>query len=71
VCPDPPDFYVVNTMQPPYQPSGNKPAKGGDPRFADPNASTTLPPQNVVTIGDLLSLKEVSWAWYVGAWQVA
>jgi acid phosphatase len=66
-----PDFYAVNTMQPPYQPSFNRPAQGGDPRFADPNAPTTLPPQNEVTIGDLLSLKGVSWAWYAGAWQVA
>src|SRR5262249_28486565 len=24
-----PDFYPVNTMQPPYQPSANKPAKDG------------------------------------------
>ena len=28
-----PDFYAVNTMQPPYQPSNNKPAPGGDPRL--------------------------------------
>ena len=40
-----PDFYAVNTMQPPYQPSANKPAPEGDPRFADPNAPNTLPPQ--------------------------
>ena len=25
-----PDFYAVNTMQPPYQPSKNQPPKGGD-----------------------------------------
>jgi acid phosphatase len=66
-----PDFYAVNTMQPPYQPSKNKPAKDGDPRFADPNVATTLPPQHDITIGDLLSLKSVSWAWYAGAWQNA
>jgi acid phosphatase len=66
-----PDFYAVNTMQPPYQPSSNKPAEGGDPRYADPKAPTTLPPQREVTIGDLLNLKGVSWAWYAGAWQVA
>jgi phospholipase C len=66
-----PDFYAVNTMQPPYQPSSNKPAPGGDPRFADPNAPNTLPPQHDITIGDLLSLKGVSWAWYAGAWQDA
>jgi phospholipase C len=64
-----PDFYAVNTMQPPYQPSNNKPAKDGDPRFADPSTPSTLPPQNEKTIGDLLSDKGVSWAWYAGAWQ--
>jgi phospholipase C len=66
-----PDFYAVNTMQPPYQPSRNKPAPNGDPRFADPDNPTTLPPQHAITIGDLLSLKGVSWAWYSGAWQAA
>ncbi|MBN9065406.1 MAG: acid phosphatase, partial [Rhizobiales bacterium] len=64
-----PDFYAVNTMQPPYQPSGNGPAPGGDPRYADPAKPTTLPPQTEPTIGDMLSLKRVSWAWYSGAWQ--
>lgn len=39
-----PDFHAVNTMQPAYQPSGNKPADGQDPRFADPSRPTTLPP---------------------------
>jgi acid phosphatase len=66
-----PDFYAVNTMQPPYQPSGNKPAPDGDARFADPSLANTLPPQHDITIGDLLSLKGVSWAWYAGAWQDA
>ena len=66
-----PDFYAINTMQPPYQPSSNKPAAGGDPAFADPNKPTTLPPQTQPTIGDLLSAKGVSWAWYAGAWQAA
>jgi acid phosphatase len=64
-----PDFYAINTMQPPYQPSSNKPAAGGDPAFADPRAATTLVPQTEPTIGDLLSAKGVSWAWYAGAWQ--
>jgi acid phosphatase len=64
-----PDFYTINTMQPPYQPSSNKPAPGGDPAFADPAKPTTLPPQTEQTIGDLLSAKGVSWAWYAGAWQ--
>lgn len=64
-----PDFYAVNTMQPPYQPSNNKPAAGGDPAYADPAKPTTLPPQTATTIGDLLSEKGVTWAWYGGAWQ--
>ncbi|MGX7873714.1 acid phosphatase [Mesorhizobium sp. ORM6] len=64
-----PDFYAVNTMQPPYQPSANKPAEGGDKALADPAQPTTLPPQHDITIGDLLSLKGIDWAWYAGAWQ--
>jgi acid phosphatase len=66
-----PDFYAVNTMQPAYQPSANPPAKGGDPAYADPANPTTLPPQTSQTIGDLLSAKGISWAWYGGAWQAA
>lgn len=64
-----PDFYAVNTMQPPYQPSNSKPAADGDPAYADPARPTTLPPQTATTIGDLLSEKGVTWAWYGGAWQ--
>jgi len=64
-----PDFYAVNTMQPPYQPSANPPPAGGDPAFADPNNASTLPPQTQETIGDLLSAKGISWAWYGAAWQ--
>lgn len=64
-----PDFYAINTMQPPYQPSANKPAPEGDPAYANPAAATTLPPQTEQTIGDLLSGKGVTWAWYAGAWQ--
>src|SRR5579862_3935096 len=67
----PPGYYAINTMQPPYQPSGVKPAKGGDPGLADPNDPSVLPPQTMQTIGDLLSTKGVSWAWYSGAWQAA
>jgi acid phosphatase len=66
-----PDFYAVNTMQPPFQPSANGPAPGGNPAYADPAKPTTLPPQTEQTIGDLLSAKGVSWAWYAGAWQAA
>ena len=66
-----PDGFAVNTMQPPYQPSGNAPAAGGDARFADPAGSTTLPPQTLKTIGDTLTAKGVTWAWYSGAWSQA
>jgi acid phosphatase len=66
-----PDFYAVNTMQPPYQPSANKPAAGGDPAMADPMQPTSLPPQTMANIGDLLDQKDITWAWYAGAWQAA
>jgi phospholipase C len=66
-----PDFYAVNTMQPPYQPSANKPAKGADPATADLDQPTTLLPQSMQHVGDLLDAKGVSWAWYAGAWQAA
>ncbi len=66
-----PDYYAVNTMQPPYQPSGNTAAKGGDARFADPDKRNTLSPQVAETIGERLDAANVSWAWYAGAWQIA
>lgn len=66
-----PDGYAVNTMAPPYQPTWVRPAPGGDAMLADPADSSTLPPQTYDTIGDLLSRKGVSWAWYGGAWQAA
>ncbi|WP_295990304.1 acid phosphatase [Rugamonas sp.] len=66
-----PDGYAVNTMAPPFQPSYIRPAAGGDPLLADPHDASTLPPQSYHTIGDLLSAKQVSWAWYGGAWQAA
>ncbi len=64
-------FYAVNTMQPAYQPSDALPPAAGDPRYADPAAATTLPPQKAATIGDRLDAKGVSWAWYAGAWKAA
>ncbi|NDP42575.1 MAG: acid phosphatase [Aromatoleum sp.] len=65
-----PDGYSVNTTQPPYQPSGVPPAAGGDSRLTDPSKHT-LPPQTQKTIGDTLSAKRVSWAWYAGGWNEA
>jgi acid phosphatase len=64
------DGWSVNTTQPPYQPSRVPPAKGGDPRLADVSKHP-LPPQSAKTIGDTLSAKGISWAWYAGAWNVA
>jgi acid phosphatase len=65
-------FYAVNTMQPPYQPSGNTPAAGdADFLYADPGSATTLPPQNQATIGDKLDDKHVNWTWYAGSWDAA
>jgi phospholipase C len=65
-----PDGYVVNTAQPPYQPSGIPPAPGGSLELANP-ASHPLPAQTLKTIGDTLSAKGVSWAWYAGGWNAA
>ncbi|MDM0068214.1 acid phosphatase [Variovorax sp. J31P207] len=63
------NFYAVNTMQPPYQPSSNAPAAGDSTKlYADPTKANTLPPQTQTTIGDLLDKKGLSWAWYGGAW---
>ena len=66
-----PDFYAVNTFQPPYQPSAIAPATGQDPAYANPASASVLPAQTQQTIGDLLSTAGVSWAWYAGAWQAA
>jgi phospholipase C len=65
-----PDGYSVNTTQPPYQPSGIPPAPDGDLNLANP-AGHPLPPQHEKTIGDTLSAKGVSWAWYSGGWNAA
>jgi acid phosphatase len=64
-------FYAINTMQPPYQPSGNTPVASGDMKLTDPSKATTLPPQTATTIGDLLDKKNVNWKWYAGAWTAA
>jgi acid phosphatase len=64
-------FYAVNTMQPAYEPSTIPPAATGDWRYADPAQSSTLPPQKMPTIADRLDAKDVSWAWYSGAWDAA
>ena len=65
-----PDFYAVNTMQPPYQPSATcrRPAATRLRRPATPTRCRRRPTTH---IGDLLGQKGVSWAWYGGAWQAA
>lgn len=71
-----PDGWVVNTSQPPYQPSG-APALASDPRMADAAAKAprnelrVVPPQMAKTIGDTLSAKGIDWAWYSGGWNAA
>ena len=66
-------YYAVNTMQAPFQPSGNAPAgvTGDDAKYANPTAATTLPAQTQTNIGDLLTAKNVNWKWYAGSWNSA
>lgn len=74
-----PDGWSVNTSQPPYQPSGIPPAVDGLRTHADPRGikighietGEPVPPQTAQTIGDTLSVKGVSWAWYAGGWNAA
>jgi phospholipase C len=65
-----PDGFLVNTSQPLHQPSGIPPAAGGSRELADP-ARHPAPAFTDRTIGDTLSAKGVSWAWYAGAWNAA
>jgi acid phosphatase len=66
-------FRAINTMQAPYQPSGNAPVDttGNDSLYADPSKATTLPAQTQTNIGDLLTAQGVSWKWYSGSWNAA
>ena len=67
-----PDFYAVNTMQPPYQPSSNKPAPDGNPAYADPAAADHAAAAERNRPSAICSPpKACSWAWYAGAWQAA
>jgi acid phosphatase len=65
-----PDGYVVNTSQPSYQPSGIAPAADGSRDLAD-TAKHPVPAQTAKTIGDTLSAKGVSWAWFAGGYNQA
>ncbi|KGD73652.1 acid phosphatase [Tatumella morbirosei] len=64
-----PDGFAVNTMLPPYWPSGSR--DKNNPALADMTSPKTLPPQTHQHIGDLLSEKGIDWAWYAGGWQFA
>ena len=68
-----PDGYSINTAQPSYQPSGIPPAPDDASRtranplgvkFGSVDSGAPVPPQTSTTIGDTLSAKGVSWAWY-------
>jgi len=50
------DGFAINTMYSQYRPHP---------------AGTLLPPQEMPTIGDRLSAKGISWAWYSGGWDDA
>jgi acid phosphatase len=63
-----PDFYAVNTMLPPYPPSGNA---DDAQTTVNMQLATTLVPQTETTIGDLLTAAGIGWAWYAGAWDFA
>ncbi|MDD4914814.1 MAG: alkaline phosphatase family protein [Methylococcales bacterium] len=53
------DGYAVGTLQPFYPP------------FDTGHADNRLPPLLHATIGDRLSEKSISWAWYAGGWDDA
>lgn len=61
--------YVVNTAQPAYQPS-ETPPPADDLTRTDP-ARFPLPPLTAQTIGDTLSAKGISWAWFSQGWKAA
>lgn len=74
-----PDGYSVNTAQPPFQPSGIPPAPDGPRELANPKGMIVgpwdngepVPPQHSRTIGDTLSARGVSWAWYAAGYRQA
>ncbi len=66
-----PDFYAINTMMPPYPPSGNAEPTTPPQQTVDLKSATTLTPQTEATIGDLLTQAKVDWAYYSGAWDFA
>jgi acid phosphatase len=63
-----PDFYAVNTMLPPYPPSGNADAAQ---TAVNMKSAVTMVPQTETTIGELLTAAGIGWAYYAGAWDFA
>ncbi len=61
-----PDGFAVNTTQPLTAPY-NK----GTAQSPGPDDAHRLPLQTMPTIGDELSAKGISWAWYAGGWNNA
>lgn len=64
-------FYSINTMQPPFPPSGNAVTSTPPQQSVNLASAGTLPPQNQTHIGDLLDAAGVTWAYYSGAWNFA
>jgi phospholipase C len=56
-----PDGFAINTIQSVYMPHA----------ASITDTTRLLPPQTAPTIGDRLSEKHVSWAWYSGGWNAA
>ena len=56
-----PDGYAVNTLQPRLGPHAAS--------ITDPNL--LMPPVELPNIGDRLSARKISWAWYSGGWNDA
>jgi phospholipase C len=65
-----PDGYAIGSASPPYQPSDVPPGSALRLEIADPT-KFPLPPQTAKTIGDTLSAKGVTWAWYAAGWDAA
>jgi len=61
-----PDGHAVNTTQPLTAPYSK-----GSAQSPGPDDAHRLPLQTLPTIGDELSAKGVSWAWYSGGWNDA
>jgi len=61
---EPGRFYMINNDSPGFLPDGTVDAKG----IAN---GGSVPPTNISTIGDALNTKDISWAYYGGAYTAA